>query len=156
MQKAIATCPHVQWSGLKDAQDHPCRALDTDINDDYYFATVLRGIQPTPPFPTAQVASLFAVESLFPDQAMEMYGRDDDRIVEQQSTVPRIPIPGGGTITNSSFSKDESSSSSLLVPIGFHKPWWYHPNTILLSPTLQQACPYLPFIFTPDMTRVPS
>lgn len=123
MRKAIATCPHVKWSGLdEDAlAATPLRAMD-ETNEDYYFGTLLRGMGA--PLPSASVAADFAVESLFPADVAAMYGT---------STEERPPPAN--------------------VPVGFHKPWWYHSNEVLLSPAMQRACPFLPFIFEPDESR---
>jgi hypothetical protein len=135
MRRAIRTCPHVQWSGVADASHHPCRALD-GTNEDYYFATVLRGLGA--PFPSAVLASQFAVESLFAEQVLDLYGwSDDDNVVAHAPPPPTVTIQG----------------QSWTVPIGFHKPWWYHSNEILLAEAMQEACPYLPFVFTPEMSR---
>jgi hypothetical protein len=133
LRRAIRTCPHVHWSGVADADTHPCRALD-GTNEDYYFGTVLRGLGAA--LPSALLASQFSVESLFAEQVMDLYGRGDD------SDMTHTPPP---TVT--------IRGESWTVPIGFHKPWWYHSNEILLADAMQQACPYLPFVFTPEMSR---
>eukprot|EP00977_Amphora_coffeiformis_P004354 scaffold923_cov171-Amphora_coffeaeformis.AAC.12 len=129
MQRAIVTVPHAKWSGLhNDTTTTAARVMDDSINEDYYFGTVLRGIGA--PLPTARVAGEFATESLFPAEVMAMYGNGDDA---SGATTPEVSLA--------------------TIPIGFHKPWWYHSNEVLLSPTMQQACPFLPFIFEPKMSR---
>lgn len=39
------------------------------------------------------------------------------------------------------------------LPNGVHKPWWYHSNELLLSEPMVNACPFMQYIFTPDMSR---
>lgn len=134
MQRAITTCPHVSWSGLGDkAWESPCRALD-EVNEDYYFGTVLNGLQA--PLPSAKVASLFAVESLFPEQVLSLYGTSQHD--EHKEFVTEVI---------------QAEQEFLSVPVGFHKPWWYHSNEWLLSPAMRNACPLLPFVFLPEMSR---
>lgn len=134
MQRAIQTCPHVHWSGVANASTSPCRALD-GLNEDYYFGTVLRGLRA--PLPSGHVASLLAVESLFPHQVVALYGADPPHVHDDDAPVIQLA----------------SDQSSYTVPIGFHKPWWYHSNDILLAPDMQQACPFLPLVFTPNMSK---
>ena len=138
MQRAIRTAPHALWSGLHNdtiTSTAAVRVMDDSINEDYYFGTVLRGIGA--PLPKAKVAAEFAVESMFPDEVVAMFGtgNDDDH---NDDAMP---------------SSKESDVTSATIPVGFHKPWWYHSNEVLLSSTMQQACPFLPFIFEPEMSR---
>jgi hypothetical protein len=122
--------------------------------------------------PSAKVASLFAVESMFFEQVRTMYDIDDSEANEEEDDdetmtwnnvhimVPvtsRSRSSGGSDSDSSSVHENEQEKEefkSITVPIGFHKPWWYHSNALLLSPEMQQACPYLPFVFTSDMSRV--
>ena len=38
------------------------------------------------------------------------------------------------------------------IPIGFHKPWLYHPNDIILGPQVERECKFLKHIFNVGMS----
>lgn len=124
MLRAIEVCHGV---------DAPCRVLE-DLNEDFYFATVLRGLGA--PLPNAKVAALFSVESMWPEEAMSMYGRPYDNMLEPN-------------IADAQLFRYEKTDFT--VPIGVHKPYWYNPSHLLDALTPQ--CPFLEFIFAPNMSR---
>jgi len=137
MIRAIETCPHAQYSGLdtrSDSHHHfPCRVLE-DINEDFYFSTVLRGIGA--PLPPAVEAATFAVESLWPKDALDLYGFTSSTT----DTLSSRPL----------FSYDDQYFT---VPYGIHKAFWYHPNDLLRSDALHSVCPFFKWVFDPSMSR---
>lgn len=135
MIRAIEACPHVQYSGQDDDLNTVtgCKVLD-DINEDFYFGTVLRGMEA--PLPNAYEASLFSSESLWTEHVVELYNGGEAPTSENEN-VPTIEF-GGKTLT---------------VPTGFHKPWAYQSNDLLLSDQLDEACPLLRYIFEPNESR---
>lgn len=125
MIRAIEACPHAIYSG-HDLTVAGCNVLDK-INEDFYFGTVLRGMNA--PLPTGYEASLLSSETLWPEDVVDLYGGGPmgaDHIV-----VPRIVVQG----------------RTLTVPTGFHKPWAYQPKDLILSIQLDQACPFLRYVF---------
>lgn len=135
--QAIETCPHVKYSGLETDNQHlACKVMD-EINEDLYFSIVLRGIGA--PFPSVSDAASFAVEGLFREDAIEKYGvaphlETDDHVA---LNVPQVQYKG----------------RTLTIPIGMHKPFWYMPNEFLLSKPMSNACPFLRFVFAPEMSK---
>jgi hypothetical protein len=136
--KAITTCPHVKFSGVDTGATTAlaCKVLDS-VNEDVYFSVVLRGLHA--PMPSAVEAALFSVEMMWPEDAMDLYGAPPgkDEILSKSSR-PRI---------------SDNEGRALTIPIGIHKPFWYHSNELLRSKSMHQACPFLPYIFTPNMSR---
>lgn len=132
--RAIEACPHQTHSGLDLEQLSPlgCKVMD-GINDDFYFGIILRALNA--PMPTGYEAALFSSEMLWAEQVLELYG-----------------MPPNGT-TQQPFNKIVWGGQELSVPVGFHKPWAYQPNDLLLSPAVDNACPLLKFIFKPDQSR---
>lgn len=163
MIRAIETCPHVKHSGLLfdniDSSSDTvsgnlaCKVLDA-IDEDYYFAVVLRGLGA--PFPSAVEAALFAVEMIWPE---ELDKSPNNYIavapVDLDATErSRLLFDSFPRISNKGSSVDDlSSSSTLTVPYGLHKVWWYHSNELLLSSQMRESCPYLQYIFEPSMSR---
>jgi hypothetical protein len=124
MIRAIETCPHARYSGTS-LDGVPCKVLD-QVNEDVYFSVVLRGLGA--PLPSAAEAARFAVETLFLEDVIAMYGgaEEDD---------PKFSYNG----------------RQLTVPIGVHKPYWYlEPN---LLHAMKEACPFLKYIYRPADTR---
>lgn len=78
MIRVIESCPHVHMSGLDTSvsanRQYPCKVLE-EVNEDLYFSTILNGLEA--PLPPAVEAAAFAVESLWPNDALEMYGYTD-------------------------------------------------------------------------------
>lgn len=105
-----------------------------DINEDFYFSVVLRGIGA--PLPAAVEASVFAVESLWPQDALELY----DSTSTSLETLSSRPL----------FSYNDRWYT---VPYGIHKAFWYHPNDLLRSDALQGVCPFFKYVFVPAMSR---
>jgi hypothetical protein len=125
MIRAIEACPHAIYSG-HDLTVAGCNVLDK-INEDFYFGTVLRGMNA--PFPTGYEASLLSSETLWPEDVVDIYGGGP--MGADHSGVPRIVVQG----------------RTLTVPTGFHKPWAYQPKDLILSIQLDQACPFLRYVF---------
>lgn len=139
MLQAIATCPHVTFSGLK-VEDEPfaCKVFET-ISDDFYFSTVLAGIGA--PLPIGFEASLFASQILLPEQALDIYGlptSGSDLRSSWESRRPTIQLDEG----------------EMTVPNAFIKPWLYHSKDFLMSEVMTNACPFVQYTFTPDISRL--
>ena len=115
-----------------------CKVVE-NVNEDFYFSVVLQGLGA--PMPPAIDASLFSVESQFPEDALQLYGLpagfDGNELLQRRTSQGTISF-AGRTVT---------------IPLGFHKPFWYQPNELLRSNEISQACPYLRFIFEPKMSR---
>jgi hypothetical protein len=139
MVKAITTCPQVKFSGVDTTGANTalaCRVLDS-VDEDLYFSVVLRGLHA--PMPSAVEAALFSVEMMWPEDAMDMYGAPPGKEdILSKSSRPRI---------------SDNNGRALTIPVGMHKPFWYHSNELLRSKEMHQACPFLPYIFTTNMSR---
>jgi hypothetical protein len=139
MIHAIEACPHMTNSGM-DLTDEPlaCKVFE-QVNEDFYFGTILRAIGA--PLPQAFTASLFATEMLWPEQTWDLYGLPEDLTHDLRGAVitgrPSVWIDG----------------KRLTIPNGIHKPWWYHPNELIRSDAMAKGCPFSQYIFTPQMSR---
>lgn len=129
--EAIEACPHVNRAGFEVNDTIGCQVVDL-INEDFYFATVLRGMGA--PMPTAHEASMFATEMLLPEHVQRLYG---DGAPSSQETAEQIIFDG----------------QFLTIPGAFHKPWWYLPNALLRSPGMEDSCPFLGYLFQPEQSR---
>jgi hypothetical protein len=140
MIKAIETCPHTKHSGI-DLTDLPiaCKVFE-NINEDFYFGTVLSGIGA--PLPLAYDASLFSTEMLWPEQVLDSYGTGGNAQSDLRGAM--------STGRPHTFMDD---GTKLTIPNGIHKPWWYHPNEMLRSDSMTKACPFLQYLFDPSMCR---
>lgn len=124
--KAIETCPHVKFSAVNmDESVHACKVIE-EINEDLYFGIVFRGIDA--PLPPAYEASLFSTEMLWPEQVKVMFGA-----VGWEDQGERYSIHHG----------DEH----VTIPAALHKPWWYHSSALLHSSEMNDACPFLNYVF---------
>lgn len=133
--KAIETCPHVEFSDVDmDTRVHACKVYE-DINEDLYFGIVLRGIGA--PLPSAYQASLFSTEMLWPEQVEEMFG-----IAE-----------GSVRISGQDLHQVRHDGKRITVPAAVHKPWWYHSSELLRSPEMDNACPFLQYIFPSEQSE---
>jgi hypothetical protein len=146
MIKAIETCPHVKYSGMnvEDNNDHQiilCKVFDP-VKEDYYFATILQGINA--PLPSPYVATLFASEAFWPNQVLEVYPSSD----RQGGRLPSSDWSFGSRPAISFLDSDEK----MVVPNAVHRVWWYHPEDLIRS-IISEVCPLLPFIHTSDMYR---
>ena len=138
MIRAIETCPHTHYSGLDTHSDttphhYPCQVMD-QVNEDLYFSVVLTGMRA--PLPPAVEASTFAVESLWPDDALELYDSTDSSM----DTLASRPV-------------FQYSERWYTAPFGIHKAFWYHPNELLRSDALHEVCPFFKYVFEPSMSR---
>ena len=136
MIRAIETCPHTIYSGLdtnSETHHYACKVMD-DVNEDLYFSVVLTGMGA--PMPPAVEAATFAVESLWPEDALELY----DSTSTSMDTLSSRPV-------------FQYSGRWYTAPFGIHKAFWYHPNELLRSDTLREVCPFFQFVFEPSMSR---
>jgi hypothetical protein len=157
MIRAIQACPFPPYSGiLRGAVPGSIGCQVTrNINEDVYFATVLNGIKA--PMPLAYEASLFTTEMLWPEQADEFFGPYTNQS-KYDIVTKRWGEGNDGLLKYQRMQNEETynSISSLqrqdlrTVPIGLHKPWWYHPNQILQGSQILQECKFLKYMFDPD------
>lgn len=147
MIDAIMTCPHLKYAGFDhENRNLACKVVE-DINEDFYFGTVLLGMKA--PLPSAFEASLFSSEMMLPEQVFDMYGLDEKKQNEAVNDLwgpewSREGLFHRGILSNGTY---------FTVPIGFHKSWWYMPNRLLLSDEMVTKCPFLPYIFDPLNSR---
>jgi hypothetical protein len=136
MIKAIQTCPHTIFSGLK-VEDEPfaCKVFDS-VGHDIYFATILEGIGA--PMPLACEASLFSTEMFWPDDVWLLYGYPDD----QNGKTPRPPTRPERPIVR-------IDDEEFMVPNAVVQPWLFHSKSIVGSKQLENACPFVPFTVLP-------
>eukprot|EP00957_Ditylum_brightwellii_P197721 15063774-Ditylum_brightwellii.AAC.1 len=121
MAEAITNCPHSSYSGMNTSDmDLACSVLGVD-NEDAYFGIVLAGLQA--PLPTAFEAALFSAEMLFPEEVTSFYGElsteDKERYVQHRWGQDGVSL------------FKQMQGNDYTVPIGMHKPWWYHSDEVL-------------------------
>jgi hypothetical protein len=85
--------------------------------------------------PTAHEASMFATEMLLPEHVQEIYGGT------------------GAPSSRDVAEKINFDGQFFTMPAAFHKPWWYLPNALLRSPDMEDACPFLGYLFQPEQSR---
>ncbi|KAG7359860.1 hypothetical protein IV203_034958 [Nitzschia inconspicua] len=137
MIRAIETCPHVLYSGVDvERRFVPCKVFDP-VNEDYYFATILQGIDA--PLPSAYTATLYFAEVYWPDEIAEIYPPANPEEEKLAADRPKITSIDG--------------TLDLLTPNGVHNVWWYHPEEMLRSQVMAESCPFLPFIYDSTMNR---
>jgi hypothetical protein len=158
MIRAIQTCPFPPYSGFaREAAGSTtgCHVTRT-INEDVYFATVLNGIKA--PMPLAYEASLFTTEMLWPEQADEFYGPYTNKSKFEMVTkrwgegndgVLKYQRMHNTTSYASSSTPSTQQQDLRTIPIGLHKPWWYHPNHLLHGSQVLQECKFLKYMFDP-------
>jgi hypothetical protein len=127
MIRAIETCP-TQYSGLESF------SITTTTPEDFYFSVILTGMHAA--MPSAFEASLFSVESMFPEQAAKEYF--DVSPFEFNETIRRLWGNDTGLLmyermhqvetyfSNTSMESTADARVFHTIPIGFHTPWYYH------------------------------
>lgn len=136
MIKAIESCPHTTFSGLK-VEDEPfaCKVFDA-VGHDLYFATILEGINA--PMPFAFEASLFSTELFWPDDAWQLYGYPSHHEqFETQAFKPKRPIV-------------RVHDEEFTIPNAIVQPWIFHSKDVVTSKQLINACPFLPYTISPS------
>ena len=144
MQRVISTCPNLSDSGIRkdvvlssSSSSHDC--VSDEPSEDLYFSTLLHAMKA--PLPTPRQAANFGVETLFAeDVVLPPESEDHDTDLPGLGSIPQLPhiVVGNRTLT---------------IPVGFHKPWWYIPRDVLLSPQLAEACPFLPLVMDPAQIK---
>jgi hypothetical protein len=144
MIEAIQRCP-THYSGLDKYESFHYR------NEDLYFAQILTGLNAH--MPSAFEASLFSVESLFPEQTAEYVNLEESEVVD---TIERLWNTGNGFLLYQRMHQHESYFENSLaieivpqlhtIPLGFHKPWLYHSNIILQGAQVREECKFLKFV----------
>ena len=145
MIEAIQRCPS-SYSGMEN------HASFHFINEDMYFSTILNGLNAT--MASGFEASLFAVETLFPEQTDGYLNLEQSQVVE---TIDRLWGNATGNLLYDkmhqvdSYFENSSTVESVpelrTIPLGFHKPWLYHAKDILQGAQVQKECKFLKFIF---------
>jgi len=133
MMEAIITCPHRKWSGIKLDDLHPA-CTSVEDNNHLYFSTVLPAIGAK--LPTGFEASFFAVEQLWPEDALKIYGGPFFQFKRQIIASESSCIYGGAS----------TGGKKRTVPIGFYKPWLYHTKDDLASTDVGDQCPFLKYV----------
>ena len=156
MAEVIQRCP-TYYSGL-DASGPRGEYVDFNIfiNEDIYFATILTGLNAN--MPSAFEASLFSVETLFPEQTNGFLDRNESEIAE---TIKKLWSDDTGDIMyhrmhqrDSYFdnvSAVESVTELHTIPLGFHKPWLYHPVNFFRGAQVREECEFLKFVIPQDL-----
>jgi len=137
LRKVIETCPHDKWSGLDlTNRTFPCM-VRSEIAEDLYFATVLRGLNM--PIPTAYEAAVFAVERVWPSEVTHRFGGPKTHAEMVQS------IRNVMKQVNLAYIKDKTET----VPLGFHQVHRFNRKSVTLEGDLAFYCPLNAFIFDP-------
>jgi hypothetical protein len=134
MTSAILNCPHLQYSGIPgiSPNTHPCEVVDESIDEGLYFSVVLRGIGA--PLPHAVQASLFAFESVWPEDAAQAYGDPDQH------------VSYGGTHHLYSHPVISWGKRHVTMAYGVYKAWEYFPDNLFGSKDMDDACPLLKYV----------
>ena len=133
MIKAIESCPHTIFSGLKvDDEPYGCKVFDS-VDHDIYFTTILVGIGA--PMPFAFEASLFSTELFWPDDVWLLYGFPDKKGMASHSR-PERPVV-------------DFENEGFTIPNAVVQPWLFHSIEMISSNQMQNACPFLPYSFSP-------
>merc|ERR1712228_261341 len=103
-------------------------SIKEDYPEDIYFAVGMRGFNA--PMPTAMEAALFGVEMIFLEKVMEYYPPS------RTQNISNVVLKRWGHLHK--FKDMQKSSWSTTVPIGMHKPWWYHDRQVLSSDFMKQ------------------
>ena len=130
MTKATNTCPSFNFH-----QFNTKCVNKGDVAEDLYFATVLPGINA--PMPNPIEAALFGVEMIFLEKVMEYYANET-----QVNELETIVQKRWGDIDK--FNRMRQIGTT--IPIGMHKPYWYHNKKFLASPYMKKECPFLGYI----------
>lgn len=147
LRKAIEYCPDAHYSGYSKETLSEKRCVvprGLDINEDLYFATVLRGINA--PLPNAFEASLFGKEMVGPEDALELYygysfTRNDTNF-ELELELEKMVEKRWGYESIEYYR--EMRLKNYIVPLGFHKPFWYfRSETEINTRFLDEHCPLL-------------
>lgn len=137
MMKVIETCPHVKWSGIDlTNRTFPCM-VHSEIAEDLYFATVLRGLNM--PIPTAYEAAVFSVERVWPSEVTRRFGGPETQAEMVQS------IRNVMKQVNLAYVKGRTEP----VPLGFHQVHRFNPKDVTSKGDLSVYCPLNAFIFDP-------
>mmetsp|Transcript_41634 Transcript_41634/g.60938 ORF Transcript_41634/g.60938 Transcript_41634/m.60938 type:complete len:300 (+) Transcript_41634:991-1890(+) len=140
MVEAITNCPQTLYSGMNtsDMINLACLVHDL-VYEDVYFGIVLAGLQA--PLPMAFEAALFSAEMLFPEEVTSFYGElsmeDKERYVQQRWGEDGVSL------------YKHMQGNDYTVPIGMHKPWWYHSDEVLQKEEMLQHCKFLKYMYQP-------
>lgn len=126
MIEAIRRCP-TEFSGMKEFQNFG------GVSEDFFFSTVLNALNAT--MPSSFEASLFAVESIFPEQLSEQTGphaKDHYKLDEDEitGTIERLWGKDKGLRLydrmhdrHRSKNKSEHAENVFTIPLALHQPW---------------------------------
>jgi len=128
MKRVINNCP----SPFVSTPKRDC-SIQEDYPEDIYFAVGMRGFNA--PMPTAIEAALFGVEMIFLEKVIEYYP-------SRTTNISNVVLKRWGDL----HKFNEMQKSLTTVPIGMHKPWWYHDRKVLSSEFMKRECPFLEHI----------
>jgi Protein of unknown function (DUF5672) len=158
MNRVTQVCPNRRTSAeLLNNNDpspphyHYCST--DEPNEDVYFVTILYGMEA--PMPTPYQAAEFAVEAHFLEDLWTGRFNTDAAYLDGTPSATLTPLPPSTPNDKSSPQQQQQhqiqvQGQTWTIPGAFHKPWWYIPKSIILSPEMEEACPFLQFIFTPN------
>mmetsp|Transcript_28473 Transcript_28473/g.60327 ORF Transcript_28473/g.60327 Transcript_28473/m.60327 type:complete len:464 (-) Transcript_28473:59-1450(-) len=122
-----------------------------DANEDLFFSIILYGLGAT--MPSNFEASLFSVETVFPEQTREYSTLDNITVPE---TIQKLWGTGTGMKLykrmhrHESYITNDSTTENLqqlyTIPLAFHKPWLYHPADIINGAQTEKECFFLKFV----------
>lgn len=143
LRKAIAYCPDPKHSGFEQHSDVIINAkcmlsLNAKPAEDVYFATILRGLGA--PLPTAFEAALFSVEMVLPEQAIEYYSTQTNGAGGEEELEDMV-VKRWGQDQLELFRRMRKEGRT--IPIGFHKPYWYHNMPDLVNDQMSRECKWL-------------
>jgi hypothetical protein len=153
-----------------DTHQYACKVTE-DVGEDFYFATVLAALGA--PLPTAYEASLFSLEMMWPDQVAggtmspeaamygpyaqeELDGFQRHRFDRRTNISTRQQVQGDTTTTTSDNKNVKAVvEGHHIMPLGMHKPWWYHPNDMLRQKggQVERECKFLKYLFKPNESK---
>jgi len=143
MIKAIKYCPHPDNSGLPpqmiDKAD--CVWKGKEPAEDVYFSTILNGIGA--PMPLGFEAALFSAEMMMPEPILEYYSTPSNG-ERGEEELEEIAIRRWGEEELDKFRKMREKGQ--IIPIGFHKPYWYFDLPVLLGEDFLGQCKFLEHI----------
>jgi len=139
--KAIEYCPHPTYSGFDKAYLHntKCMVPQPAIPaEDVYFGLILKGLRA--PLPTGFESALFSVEMIFAEKVLEYYSTPSNR-AEGEQELENMVVKRWGADQLELFRNMRKEGQT--IPIGFHKPYWYHDRSLLLSQRMHERCQFL-------------
>jgi len=140
MIKAIEYCPHPIISAVSahDLDQAKCVFSGKNPAEDVYFAIVLNGIGA--PMPLGFEAALFSAEMMMPETVLQYYSTPSNG-ERGEEELEEIAKRRWGEDAIDDFRRMRKGGG--IIPIGFHKPYWYFNITMLLGDLMSSECQFL-------------